>query len=124
MAIKNEGVHSGEGVFTLANGTRSLNEVTIVSGQNLGAMAVVGKVTASGKYAVYNNGAADGTETAAGVLLAAVDASAADKQGVIIDRDAEIRESALQFDSGQGAPDIAAGKVDLEALGIRIRSGV
>jgi hypothetical protein len=38
---------------------------------------ILGKITASGLYAPYNNAAADGTEVAAGLLLCAVDAPAA-----------------------------------------------
>ena len=51
-------VASGEGV--LAEGT------------------ILGKVTASGKYAAYDNAASDGTQTAVGILSETVDATSAD----------------------------------------------
>ncbi len=53
-------------------------------GQALEAGAVLGKVTASGKYKAFDPAAVDGSEAAAGVLYGAVDASAADAEGVAI----------------------------------------
>jgi hypothetical protein len=41
---------------------------------------VLGKVTASGKYGLYDNGAADGTEVAAGILFATVPVKAGQTQ--------------------------------------------
>ena len=104
-----------------ANGTRSREKVTIVSGQNLGAGAVVGKITASGKYKAYDNGAADGSQAAAGVLIAPVDASAADAEGTLIVRHAEVAAADLKWAAGQSGPDITAGTADLLALGIVAR---
>lgn len=113
--------HSGECILSLANGDRSVDQVTIVSGQTLLANAVVGKVTASGKFAVYNNGASDGTEVAAGVLVAAVDAASADALGLVIRRDAELKSSGINWGSSDSTA-ITAGTADLLALGILIRS--
>lgn len=47
----------------------------------------LGKITATGKYAPYNNAAADGTETLAGFLFTAVDAPSVntiDPQGALL----------------------------------------
>ena len=100
--------------------------VTIASGQNLLAGTVVGKVTTGGKYIAYDNGATDGSETAAGVLLFAVDASGGDKKGVILARGpALIDVDNLAWGAGvttQGEKDAAV--VDLAALDIRVRSSV
>jgi hypothetical protein len=55
-------------------------DIIIVSGQ--GALVrgqELGKVTASGKYAIYNPGASDGTETLSAILGADVDATSADQ---------------------------------------------
>ena len=51
---------SGDDVFVhfsaiQANGYRSRENIVVASGQNLVAGAVVGKITASSKYAVYDN---------------------------------------------------------------------
>lgn len=97
--------------------------ITVVTGQNLAFAAVVGKVTASGKYAAYDNGAATGVEIAAGILLEAVDATAADAKGVIIARGpAVVAKSALVFDAGQNAAAQAAAIADLAAIGIIVRT--
>src|SRR5690349_10332020 len=100
MAVQTEAIHKGEGILSEANGERSREQITVVTGQNLGAMFVVGKITASGKYKEYDNAAADGSQAAAGVLIGAVDASAADELGVILARDAEVDYDTLQWKSG------------------------
>lgn len=99
---------AGEFILSEANGDRSREEITVVSGQDLAAGTVVGIITASGKYSAYDNGNADGTETAAGVLYAAVDASAADTAGVVIVRDAEVDSSMLTGSDANGVTDLAA----------------
>lgn len=114
-------VYDGEFVRSEANGTRSREPVTIVSGQNLSAGTVVGKITASGKYAAYDNTANTGIEVAAGVLYADVDATAADKSGFIIDCDAEVIGSKLVWHANNDAAAKTAGKADLKALGIKVR---
>lgn len=120
MAAKTEGKHAEEFVLSEANGMRSREEVTVVLGQNLGACKVLGKITSGGKYAVYANGAGDGTEVAGGILCAAIDATAADKKGAAIVRDAEVKAAMLDWGTSD-ATGIAAGKVDLAALGIIVR---
>lgn len=57
--------------------------ITVASGENLAAGAVLGKVTASGKYVLSDDGSADGSETPVAILAEAVDASAGDKSGLI-----------------------------------------
>lgn len=62
--------------------------VTLAGGQGiLPAGTVLGQNSTTKKYHVYNNGASDGTQTAAGVLRRAVDtggAGAADQLGNIV----------------------------------------
>ena len=76
-------------------------EVTIVAGAGvLPTGAVLGKITASGKYKRHVNGASDGTQTAVAVLLNAVDASGgSDVKGVIVTGQAEIVALALSWDA-------------------------
>lgn len=121
MALTETG-HAGGFLLSEANGARSREKITVVSGQNLKAGAVVGKITASGKYAKYDNAASNGVQAAAGILLDDVDASSADQSGVIIARDAEVNSNELVYDSGQDATAKAAAVVDLAALGILVRS--
>jgi hypothetical protein len=87
-----------EFLLSEANGTRSRETVTIVSGTAaLGAGAVLGKITASGKYQDYDAGESNGAETAVAVLCAPVDASAGDVAGVAIVRDAEVSTDELDY---------------------------
>lgn len=116
-----ESAHAGSFILSEANGKRSRENITVVSGQNLKAGAVLGLITASGKYAAYDDGAATGIEDAAGILLADVDASDADAVGVALVRDAEVNQHQLVFAAGQDqtAQDNAA--ADLAALGVLVR---
>jgi hypothetical protein len=121
MTVQTESIHKSEGILSEANGFRSREQITVVSGQNLGSMFVVGKITASGKYKEYDNAAVDGSQSAAGVLSAAVDASAADQRGVILARDCEVDYKTLQWKAGMNQGDKDAGIADLAALGIIVR---
>jgi hypothetical protein len=121
MAVQTESIHKSEGILSEANGFRSREQITVVSGQNLGSMFVVGKITATGKYKEYDNAAVDGSQSAAGVLIAAVDASAADQRGVILARDCEVDYKTLQWKAGMNQGDKDAGIADLAALGIIVR---
>jgi len=52
---------------------------TLITGQNLVRGAVLGRITASGKFTECNNGAVDGSEVVVGILVHDIDATAADK---------------------------------------------
>ena len=99
----------------------SRDKITVLSGENLALAAVVGVVTASGKYAEYDPDATDGTEDAAGILVAAVDATAADQLGVAIVRDAMIVAEELVWNAGVDAAGKTAALAELKALGIIVR---
>lgn len=113
MATLSEGFHDGEFLLSEANGNRSREVVTLTGGPYV-AGQVLGKITASGKYTEYDNGASDGTQAAAAILYAAADGSAADVQATVIIRDAEISSSALTGSDANGV-------TDLLALGIIVR---
>ncbi|MEM9761956.1 MAG: head decoration protein [Pseudomonadota bacterium] len=123
MATKTETAHRGEFIVSEANGTRSRETVTVLSGTPaLTPGEVLGLVTASDKYTVYDNGASDGSEAAAAVLVDPVDASTGDVSGVVvITADAELRKSGLTFQSGQDAAAQTAAFADLKSLGIKAR---
>lgn len=108
-------VYTGEFLLSEANGTLSRDEVTIAAAAPaMAAGTLVGKITATGKYTAYNNGASDGTEVAAGILYAPVKDSASDQKAVIISRQAEVDGAML---TGLDAP----GTADLKALQIIVR---
>lgn len=84
-----------------ASGYRSREQVLIGSGSNvLKSGAVIGKVTASGKYMPYAPGAADGTETASAILFEGCDATSADVRRTITARDAEVHVEVLEWAAG------------------------
>jgi hypothetical protein len=120
MTSLTEGNHAGEFLLSEATGNRSRENVILVSGQDLPAGTVVGKITASGKYAVVSQGASDGTQTAVGVLYDNVDASAADTECVIIARDAEVIEDELLF-GNESPAELVTAKTELAAVGIIVR---
>ncbi len=72
-------------------------EVTIVSGQNLARGALLGKITASGKYTLCDSGASDGSQVPKGILAEAVDASAADVTHAPYYLAGEFNEAAIAF---------------------------
>jgi len=75
----------------------------------------------SGKVVEHDPAGTDGREVAAGVLLEAVDASAADKAGTIIARDAEVNLAELVFKTGMIQGDQDKAVADLKALGVLAR---
>lgn len=123
MAAKTEPRHSGEFLLSEAEGTRSRDNIKIASGAGkVVAGAVLGKVTASGKFLPHNPGASDGTQTAIAVLLDAVDATSADAACVAITRDAEVKAAELTYHaSTDTAPELAAVQASLAAVGIIVR---
>lgn len=109
-----------------AAGNRSRNTVTIVSGEGkLEAGTVIGKVTASSKFASSANAEVvgkEGAETATAVLAYGVDATDADVEAVVVDRDAEAKLSMLSYDASVDDQTKTDAKVaQLDAVGIRVR---
>ena len=97
-------------------------QVTIVSGQNLKSGTVLGKITASGKMTAYDDDNGDGSSTAVGILLYDVDATSADKKGVMIARGpAIISSESLVWAGTNDAGDKTAGLADLAALNFIVR---
>ena len=115
MAILTEGTHDTE--FLLHEAGASYSRTTVTIALAAGALVsgtLLGKITASGKYVAYANGAADGSEVCAGILLNAVPDLAVDQKAVMINRHAEVMTSRL---TGLDAP----GTVDLTAIGVIVR---
>ncbi len=115
MPTLTEGRHTAEFLLSEANGYQSREVVTLAAAAAaLSAGTVLGKITASGKYAAYSNAAGDGTQTAVGVLYANAPDSAADQEVVMIARNAEVKGTSL---TGSDAPAV----VELAAVGILVR---
>jgi len=96
---------------------------TLLAGTAYPVGAVLGRITASGKYKLATSGGADGAQTAAGVLLYAVDATGADATGIILARGpAIVSRAVLSFDATvDDAAKITTKLGQLVSLGIAAR---
>ena len=96
---------------------------TLLAGTAYPVGAVLGRITASGKYKLATSGGADGAQTAAGVLLYAADATGADATGIILARGpAIVSRAVLSFDATvDDAAKIATKLGQLVSLGIAAR---
>jgi hypothetical protein len=123
MPAQTEGNYLGDWLKYEEDSLYSRDEVTVISGQNLATGTVIGLITASGKVTQLAPAATDGSQNAAGVLLLPVDASAADKGGVIIARHAICADKKLVWPGGITAPQRATAIGQLKNLGILVREG-
>lgn len=120
MATLTEGKRTADFIVSEANGYRSREKGVIDTGVTgtIEPGTVVGIVTATGHYATYNPGNADGTETVAGVLY---EGGAADDERTVMVRDCEVRASDLAWFDGATTNQIETGTEALAALGIVAR---
>ncbi|MAC81482.1 MAG: head decoration protein [Rhodobacteraceae bacterium] len=120
MPTKTEGTHIGDVLLYEADNFYSRETATIAAGADLTAGAVLGKITASGKFALSAPGASDGSEDPVAVLLADAAAASADvEKALIVVRHATVRRQALNYHAsidtaGERTTALAA----LAALGI------
>ncbi|MFN4203763.1 MAG: head decoration protein [Tabrizicola sp.] len=100
--------------------------VTLLAGMPYPVGAVLGRITASGKYKLATSGGTDGAQTASAVLLHAVDATLADATGIVVARGpAIVSRAGLAYDAtvDDGAK-ITTKIGQLAAAGIVARDGV
>lgn len=126
METKIEGARNLGFVLSEANGSRSRGVATIASGAGkLEAGTVLGVVTASGKLVASPNAEVvgkEGAEAATSILAYAVDATDADAEAVIIERDAEVKAAELAYDASvNDATKKTAKATQLAAKGIIVR---
>lgn len=88
--------------------------VTLISGQNLERGAVLGKITASGKYTLSLSASSDGSQTPDLILAEDCDASAGDASALAYAR-GDFNVNALTLGTGHTAASIREG---LRAKGI------
>ncbi len=118
-SFQNEGTFTPDNLLA-GDYPRVTDTVTLVSGQNLGRGAVLGKITASGKYTLSLAAAEDGSEDPCAVLAAATDASGGDKKTAIY-QTGEFNQDALTFGTGHSKT-TAATRDALRALGIFLKT--
>ena len=94
--------------------------VTLLAGTKYPVGAVLGRITASGKFKLSTATGTDGAQNAAAVLLYATDTTAADQNAVVIVRGpAIVSKAALVFDASvDDAAKTAPKHAQLTALGI------
>jgi hypothetical protein len=125
MTTLTEGRHAGGFITWEAARDYCREVITIATGGTnpvLQPGTVLGKITASGKYAAHDPASVDGTETAVAVLWGKVDAAAADVDAVVLLRGpAIVNGNDLVFTGTPTAPEIAAAHTALATVGILIR---
>lgn len=126
MSTKTEGRHNEEFLISEANGTRSRDQVTVTvpGSTTLKAGLVLSQLSATGKYVAYDNSGTDGTEDAAAILCGELvndEVGAVDMEAAVINADAEVRASDLEWATGLSDNDKTNGRADLLALGIKAR---
>lgn len=100
--------------------------ITLLAGTPYPVGAVLGKITASGKYTLSTAAGTDGAQIATAVLLYAVDATLADATGIILARGpAIVSRAGLAYDATvDDAAKITTKIGQLAAVGIIARDGV
>ena len=100
--------------------------VTLLAGMPYPVGAVLGRITASGKFKLATSGGTDGAQTATAVLLYAVDATLTDATGIVVARGPSIVSRAgLAYEGTvNDAAKITAKIAQLAAVGIIARDGV
>jgi hypothetical protein len=121
MATLTEALHPCAPIVSEAHGFRSRSTATIPAATVIRVGMVLGKVTASGAQVPLAPAAADGSQKAASVALYPLAADAADRRIAVLDMDAEVRGSDLEWPAGISAGDKATAVAQLLALGIKLR---
>ena len=83
-------------------------KVTLIAGQSLLRGAVLGKITASGKYTVSESASEDGSETPDVVLVQDCDASAVDAEALVYET-GEFNTNSLTIGDGHTAASMREG---------------
>ncbi|MFD1883527.1 head decoration protein [Paracoccus pacificus] len=116
-----EGKHPGGFLVWEAHPDYTRETITVSAG-TLESGTVLGKITASGKYAAHDPAAVDGTETAVAVLWGKADASGGDAPAVALIRGpAIVNRHDLVFAGTSSEGEITAAHTALLAAGILVR---
>ena len=112
----------GEHVIDEAGKFMSVETVLLASGAALSAGTVMAKVTATGLWAPFVQGAADGTETARGILKDNKKARAGNTTRAVIHvRDCVVNGKKITWPAGLSAPNRATQEANLAQTGVLVR---
>lgn len=101
-----ESFHTGEYLLDEGCGSISREAIVLAAGPALPAGQVLGKLTASGKYAAYSNAAGDGTNVAVGILYAPAPLRTGDMDAVAHVRLCEVQGALLTGLDAPGTADL------------------
>lgn len=123
MSILTETNHAGGFLVWEVLRDYTRETVTIASGAGkLEPGTVLGKITTGGKFTKLTPAATNGSQNAAGILWAGVDASAADALGVVILRGpALVNRHEIIWPEGASEAQITTATTALGALGVILR---
>jgi hypothetical protein len=123
MSILTETNHAGGFLVWEVLRDYTRETVTIASGAGkLEPGTVLGKITTGGKFTKLTPAATNGSQNAAGILWAGLDASAADSPGVVVLRGpALVNRHEIIWPEGASEAQISAATTALGALGIILR---
>ena len=123
MSILTETNHAGGFLVWEVLRDYTRETVTIASGAGkLEPGTVLGKITTGGKFTKLTPAATNGSQNAAGILWAGVDASAADSPGVVLLRGpALVNRHEIIWPEGASEAQITAATTALGALGVILR---
>ena len=123
MTTLTEGKHPGGFLVWEVLRDYTRDTVTVASGAGkLEPGTVLGKITTGGKFTALAPAATNGSQTAAGILWAGVDASAADTPGVVLLRGpAIVNRHEIVWPEGATEAQITAATTALAALGLILR---
>jgi hypothetical protein len=123
MTTLTEGKHAGGFLIWEVLRDYTHETVTLASGAGkLDPGTVLGKITASGKYAAHDPAAVDGTETAVAVLWGKADATGGDVPAVALVRGpVVVNRHDLVFVGTPSEGEITAAHAALLAVGILVR---
>lgn len=112
---------AGHFILSEANGYRSRQRVNFGPGQSIKAGQLYGVITASKLAVKLAPGAADGSQTAAGIAFDDVQTTTASVEGVGIERDAEVAQVRLIWDPAVTEPQKVAALAALAGKGVIAR---
>jgi len=123
MTTLTEGKHAGGFLVWEVLRDYTRDTVTVASGAGkLEPGTVLGKITSGGKFTALAPAATNGSQTAAGILWAGIDASAADTPGVVLLRGpAIVNRHEIVWPEGATEAQITAATTALAALGLILR---
>jgi hypothetical protein len=123
MTMLTEGKHAGS--FLTWEVLRDYTRETVTLASGAGKLApgtVLGRITTGGKYTLLTPGATNGSQNAAGILWADVDATDADAPGVALLRGPAIaNRHELVWPDGATEAQITAAATSLATIGIILR---